>query len=346
MFYLKYYEEEDEGEERIMDNSYHQFYNHKWSKQRIATFRVEHNETKEEQFVEIDIKDTVIDLKQAVAKAFGVLPKQFEILYGQRDTFLPPSEDWMYVYQFIKDIDRYADPKEAVDIKFDAYDIKDFRERSITYSIIEDPSYCNMLWKYLKNADIADSIEAISVIERLPVLSDNLFDLKKYIERHKIEKHDHWYTVLKVKFDQPEELFMKMKLLDNLLYPEEFYNIDLRDSFIDNSGIDFLVDIVVQSWTILIHDQAHNKFALCASLISKALKLIQKVLADSDINDICSQENSLILMKSGLDFLEYMSSTANEYPEVAKLVSPQLEKDRIIQDDYDYWIVITSPNYQ
>lgn len=114
----------------------------------------------------------------------------------------------------------------------------------------------------MKKADISTSLEAISVIERLPILSDHLFELKDYIQKHKIEKNDHWYVVLKVKFDQPEELFMKMKLLQNLLCPDSFYNIDLKEEFINSCGIDFLKDIIVQALTVLTKEEKKEKLPL------------------------------------------------------------------------------------
>ena len=263
MFYKKLYEEEDNNEEEMMSHEYNNFYNYKWSKNDNATFKIEHTETNEKTFLEIPIKATVLQLKKEIGKRFGVGPKQFEIIYGPRNNkFLNPYYDWGYVYELIKDVDMRPDPNKPVEICYDPYENKDFSERSITYSIAEDPEYLTVLCSYLKKADVSTSLETISVIERLPVLYDSLFELKKYIEGHKIQKHDHWYTVLKVKFNQPEELFMKMKLLDNLLNPEKFYKIDMRDQFITNSGVPFLIDIVVQSCTVLITDCKQNKFPL------------------------------------------------------------------------------------
>lgn len=247
MFYKKLYEEEDDNEEEIMTSDYMSFFNYKWGKHDKARFRVEHTETKEEVYVEVSIKDTVISLKKAIGAEFKVGPKQFEIMYGPRSSkFLTASYDWCYVYELIKEVDSRPDYTRAVEIYFDPYEDKDFKERSITYSIAEDQDYLNILCTYLKKADIGASLETISVVERLPVLYDSLFDLKKYIEGHKIQKYDHWYTVLKIKFDQPEELFMKMKLLENLLAPEKFYDIDMREQFITNNGVAFLIDIIVQ----------------------------------------------------------------------------------------------------
>ena len=70
------------------------------------------------------------------------------------------------------------DPNKPVEICYDHYEDKDFRERSITYSIAEDPEYLTVLCSYLKKADVVTSLEIISVIERLPVLYDSLFELK------------------------------------------------------------------------------------------------------------------------------------------------------------------------
>jgi hypothetical protein len=131
-------------------------------------------------------------------------------------------------------LDSYPDNSRPVEIYIDPYQPKDYRERSITYSISEDQDYLNCLCNYLKKADILTSLETISVIERLPILPENLTALKEYIQKHKIEKYDHWYTVLKLKFDQLEELLMKMKLLENLLYPTDFNTTDLRDEFVNN----------------------------------------------------------------------------------------------------------------
>ena len=336
MFYKKLYEEEDNDEEEMMSHEYNNFYNYKWGKTDTVTFRIEHTETKEQKYLQIPIKETVVNLKKKIGEKFGVGPKQFEIVYGPRtNKFLSSYFDWSYVYELIKEVDMRPDPNRAVEICFDAYEDKDFQERSITYSIAEDPDYLTVLCSYLKKADIATSLETISIIERLPVLYDNLFELKKYIEGHKIQKHDHWYTVLKVKFDQPEELFMKMKLLDNLLNPEKFYEIDMRDQFMNNSGIPFMIDIVVQSCTVLITDGKQEKFPLWASLISKTLKLFSKISTHVPLDTVLNQEGSLILMKSGLDFLKYMSETSNENPDVIARMSDQLQKDKIIVDIFN-----------
>lgn len=105
MFYKKQYEEEDDGEEELMDNTYYAFVNYKWGKQTKAIFRVEHLETHEEKYVNVDLKDTVIFLKREIAKIFGVGTKEFEIMYGPRHAkFLQASFDWNYIYELIKEI--------------------------------------------------------------------------------------------------------------------------------------------------------------------------------------------------------------------------------------------------
>ena len=194
----------------------------------------------------------------------------------------------------------------------------------------------------MKKADIATALEAIRVIERLPILSDNLFELKDYIQKHKIEKYDHWYIVLKVKFDQPEELFMKMKLLENLLYPDSFYNIDLRDEFVKNLGIDFLIDIIVQAVTVLTKEEKKDKFPLWSSLISKTLKLFTKVTSNISLDLVLDQEKSLVLIKIGLRFLEYIIDTMQADLEVAEKLSSQFEKDSIINDIFNMftWVIM------
>ena len=109
MFYKKQYEEEDEGEEEIMDNAYYSFVNYKWGKQTKAIFRVEHLETHEDKYINVDLKDTVIFLKKEIAKQFGVETKEFEIMYGPKhSSFLQASFDWNYIYELIKEIGNKA----------------------------------------------------------------------------------------------------------------------------------------------------------------------------------------------------------------------------------------------
>lgn len=237
-------------------------------------------------------------------------------------------------------IDSYPDNQKPVEIYLDPYNSRDYRERSITYSISENQDYLNCLWNYLKKADILTSLETISVIERLPILSENLSALQDYIQKHKIEKYDHWYTVLKLKFDQLEELFMKMKLLESLLYPSTLSSIDLRDEFVKNWGIKFLIDIFVQSLTVLTKDDNKEKLPLWSSLISKTLKLFSKVIANIEFDSVIDRENSLVLVKSGLDFLEYISTTLQNDLEIAGKLASQFENDSVILDIFQMFTII------
>lgn len=108
MFYKKLYVEEDDGEEEIMDSSYYNFMNYKWGKQTRAMIKVIHMETKEEKYININLKDTVIHLKWEIAKEFGVLPKEFEIYYGPKKVnFVQSYFDWNYIYELIKEIGNY-----------------------------------------------------------------------------------------------------------------------------------------------------------------------------------------------------------------------------------------------
>lgn len=113
---------------------------------------------------------------------------------------------------------------------------------------------------YLKDAESSTAIETINVISKLPVLPTQLHEIKLYIDTHKIKKYSHWYTVLGVRFDQLEELFMKMKLLEEILEPESEFSVN--EKFMQNQGINFLVDIIMQSCTILINDGRVIKFPL------------------------------------------------------------------------------------
>lgn len=58
------------------------------------------------------------------------------------------------------------------------------------------------------------------------------------------------------------------------------------------------------------------------------------------MEQILTQENSLILIKSGLDFLEYMSDTANHSTKINDSMTPQLERDRIIIDIFQMFTQI------
>lgn len=146
IFYKKLYEIEDDGEEELMENSFYNFYEKKWNKQRTAIFAVTHKQTGEVKYVEVDLKDSVIKLKREVAKQFGVNAKSFEFTYSAKDnTFLQPYFDWNYVWELIKEVDPRADSTTYVNITFDAYEEKDERGRSITHSIAEEPEYLSIL---------------------------------------------------------------------------------------------------------------------------------------------------------------------------------------------------------
>lgn len=108
MFYKKLYMEEDDGEEEMMDSSYYNFVNYRWGKQTRAMVKVIHIETKEEKFINVDLKDTIISLKHQIAKEFGVLPKEFELYYGPKKTnFVQSYFDWNYMYELIREIGNY-----------------------------------------------------------------------------------------------------------------------------------------------------------------------------------------------------------------------------------------------
>ena len=100
------------------------------------------------------------------------------------------------------------------------------------------------------------------MVGRLPVLQESIDKLKNYIETHKIKKYDHWYTVLKVKFDQPEEIMFEMKLLEQLLVGNSDEYANIRDEFVEHHGINFLIDIIVQSCNILMNEGKIEKFPL------------------------------------------------------------------------------------
>ena len=170
------------------------------------------------------------------------------------------------------------------------------------------------------------------------MLQDSLLELKTYIETHKIKKSDHWYAVLKVKFDQPEEIFMKMKLLEELLNPESDYNVS--EIFFKNRGINFLIDIIVQSCTILINDAKVEKFPLCAALISRTLKLFSKIVNGKSLENILDSETSLILIKSGLDFLNYMSDIGNNDKALCALMQDQFKHDKIIMEIFEMFTTV------
>jgi hypothetical protein len=289
-------------------------------------------------------KTLYINLNKLAAKLYGLQERQFEFLASlNAKEFIHPHFDWCYIYELIKEISSRAEPDSYIDIVLDPYEEDKYRGRSITYSIAEDPDYIDNLCSYLKEADKATAIETISVIARLPVLTSKLKEMRLYIETHKIKKYEHWYTVLNVKFDQPEELMMKMKLLEEILNPKSEYSV--RDQFIQNKGINFLIDIIVQSCTILINDGKVEKFPLCAALVSRTLKLFTSLVDNFAFMTLLDPETSLILIKSGLDFLEYMSEVGNNDKPLINLMSEQLERDTIITDIFDMFaLVITYDN--
>ena len=174
----------------------------------------------------------------------------------------------------------------------------------------------------------------------MPVLASSLRDLKDYIERHKIKKYDHWYTVLNVKFDQPEELLIKMKLLEEILYSNTPEYENVKNEFVNNNGISFLNDIIVQACTALIKDGRVEKFPLCASLVSRTLKLFSRLIENRPLENILDPEKSLILMKSGLEFLEYMSEIGNNNKALADQMQPQLQQESIITEIFQMFTTV------
>lgn len=63
--------------------------------------------------------------------------------------------------------------------------------------------------------------------------------------------------------------------------------------------------------------------------------MFSKISTHVPLDTVLNQEGSLILMKSGLDFLKYMSETSNENPDVIARMSDQLQKDKIIVDIFN-----------
>ena len=278
--------------------------------------------------LEIGIKESVLKIKSKIAKLFGVKAKHFELTYGTRNkSFLEPHFDWSYVWEMIEEVQYNSG---QVNITYDKYDDSDIEGRSITYSISKNEEYLVGLCNYLKSADAVSSLEATNVIGRLPVLEEKLLDLKVYIESHKIKKYDHWYAVLKVKFDQPEEIMFKMCLLQEMLAEPNESLSGAREEFINHYGINFLIDIIVQSCNILINEGQVDKFPLCASLVSKTLKIFKALVIDRDLDSVFNSENSLILIKSGLQFLEYVSDIGNNSKPLADLMQPQIQNDKLM----------------
>ena len=261
IFYKKLYEVEDDGEEEMMENGFSTFINRKWNRKPTVDFTVHNNITQAYEFINIEVKAPALKLRKEIAKRFGLKEREFEINFHQssRDYVKPPY-DWAYVWEIITHLDPRADPDSYMDIYITPYSEEEFRSRSISYSIAEDETYIAILSKYLKESDKGTALETINVISRLPVLPVRLQEVKRYIDRHKIKKYEHWYTVLGVKFDQPEELFMQMKLLEELLDPDSKYTV--RDKFISSKGINFLIDIVLQACTLLINEGRVDKFPL------------------------------------------------------------------------------------
>jgi len=164
------------------------------------------------------------------------------------------------VWEIIVHLNIRIDSESYVEITIIPFDEDEFRSRSIIYSIAENEDYISTLTSYLKDADKLTALETINVISRLPVLTTKLNKVKNYIDTHKIKKYEHWYTVLGVKFDQPEELFVKMKLLEEILDLNSEFSVN--EKFMKNKGINFLIDIIVQSCTIIINEGRVEKFPL------------------------------------------------------------------------------------
>lgn len=261
IFYKKLYEVEDDGEEEMMEGGFNAFINRKWNRKTHVDFAVHNTETSRCEYINIEVKAPALRLRKEIARKFGIKEREFEITYnGSSKDYIKPNYDWSYVWEIITELNSRADPEQYMDIYIVPYSEEEFRSRSISYSIAEDESYINILSNYLKNSDKATALETINVISRLPVLPNKLHEVKRYIDRHKIKKYEHWYTVLGVKFDQPEELFMQMGLLEELLRVESEHSV--RNKFIDNKGINFLIDIVLQACTLLINEGKVEKFPL------------------------------------------------------------------------------------
>lgn len=96
----------------------------------------------------------------------------------------------------------------------------------------------------------------------------------------------------------------------------------------------------MQSCTVLINDGKVEKFPLCAALISKTLKLFSRIVKDRPLDDILDSETSLILIKSGLDFLKYMSDVGNNDKALSTLMQEQLKRDNIIVDIFDMFTTV------
>jgi len=77
-------------------------------------------------------------------------------------------------------------------------------------------------------------------------------------------------------------------------------------------------------------------------LISRTLKLFNKILEEVELSDYLDDENTLIMMKSGLDFLTYTSEVGNNDKKLIELMSKQLERDTIITDIFNMFTKIIS----
>lgn len=96
----------------------------------------------------------------------------------------------------------------------------------------------------------------------------------------------------------------------------------------------------MQALTVLTKEDNKEKLPLCASLISKTLKLFSKVIANIQFDSAIDRENSLVLVKSGLDFLEYISLTMQNDLEIAGKLAGQFEKDSVIVDIFQMFTII------
>ena len=280
-------------------------------------------------------------LENKIASAFWIREREFDINFSKTSKeCLQTHLDWSYVWEIITHIDPGASSNSNVEIAITLFSESEYRSRSITYSIAENEDYIYTLGAYLKDAESSTAIETINVISKLPVLPTQLHEIKLYIDTHKIKKYSHWYTVLGVRFDQLEELFMKMKLLEEILEPESEFSVN--EKFMQNQGINFLVDIIMQSCTILINDGRVIKFPLWTALISRTLKLFNKLLKGVELSDYLDDENSLVMIKSGLDFLEFITEVGNNDKILIDLMSVELKRDTVITDIFNMFITVIS----
>lgn len=66
------------------------------------------------------------------------------------------------------------------------------------------------------------------------------------------------------------------------------------------------------------------------------------MLEDVILSDYLDPELSLVMMKSGLDFLEYTSDVGNNDKKLIDLMSEQLERDTIITDIFNMFTTVIS----